>query len=148
MMTEDAVPAEVAPAAGEEAPPPEEASPGPEAALAEKEAEIAALREALAAAEAKLAERERSLAEAVASYRDLAVRGQPEVVVEMVKGDSIAAIDASLESARALVGRVRREVEAELVRGRVPAGSPERRAPDLSGLTPREKIRYAIGGKR
>jgi len=30
----------------------------------------------------------------------------------------------------------------------VPAGAPGRRASDLSALSPREKIQYAIGGKK
>ena len=149
MLTEDTVPAAVMPEEGAGEGAADTAQPGePDAPLAEGNAEIAALQERLAGVEAKLAETRHSLDEAVASYRSLAVRSEPEVVVEMVTGDSITAVDASLESARALVGRVRRDVEAEAARGRVPAGAPERRAPDVSGLTPREKIRHAIGGKR
>ena len=58
------------------------------------------------------------------------------------------AINRSIENANTLVGRVRQGLEEEASRVRIPAGAPQRTPPDLSALSPREKIQYAIGGKR
>jgi molybdopterin converting factor small subunit len=49
--------------------------------------------------------------------------------------------------AKTLVNRVKQGLEAEITAGKVPAGAPIRTPPDLSALSPREKINYAIGGK-
>ena len=88
---------------------------------------------------------EGSLAEAVARYRALVVQANPDIIEEMLSGDSIEAIDQSLERARSLVSRVRAGLEAEIESARFPSGSPERRPPDLSGLSAREKIQHAMG---
>jgi chromosome segregation ATPase len=117
-----------------------------EEAIAGKDAEIASLKQDKAEMEDKLATLESSLSEAVASYRELAVQSNPEVVEELLAGDTIEAVNESLEKAKNLVSRVRQGVEAEISQARVPAGAPERTPPDLSALSPREKIRYAIGG--
>ena len=46
---------------------------------------------------------------------------------------------------KALVTKVKQGLEIEISLARVPAGAPERTLPDLSALSPREKIQYAIG---
>ena len=63
----------------------------------------------------------------------------------MISGGSLEPIDESLARAKALVSRVREGIESRISLSRVPAGAPERTAPDFSGLTPREKIQYAVG---
>jgi hypothetical protein len=82
----------------------------------------------------------------VAGFRTMVVRTNPEIPEEMVNGETIEEVNESLDKAKALVGRVRQELEASISRARVPAGAPERAAPDLSALSPGEKIRYALGG--
>jgi len=120
-------------------------------------------RRARAAAEAEVAKREtviteintaagaakQSLAEALAAYKALVVRSNPVVFAELVSGDSFEAINNSLESAKALISKVRQSVEAEIAAGKVPAGAPARTVPGLENLSSREKIQYAIskGGK-
>ena len=84
------------------------------------------------------------LAAAVASYRTRVLAAEPELPEELVKGDTVAEIDASLAAARALVARVKSQLEAQAAAGRVPTGAPPRAAPDLSALSPREKIAYAL----
>jgi ABC-type iron transport system FetAB permease component len=76
------------------------------------------------------------------------VAANPGVLAEMITGESIEAINKSLENAKALIERVRQEIEAEASRTRIPSGAPQRTPLDLSVLSPREKIQYAIGGKR
>ena len=132
-----------------------------EQAVAGKEAEIASLKQEVASREAEIASLQQtgqemekrlaalndSLSAAVASYKGVVVRANPEVVGELISGESIAAIDESLAKAKELVGKVRQGVEKEISLTRVPAGAPERTSPDLSALSPREKIQYAMGMK-
>ncbi len=90
-----------------------------------------------------------SLSEAVSAYKSAAAAANPTVPGELITGDTIEAINLSLESAKGLVAQVRQSVEADIASGKVPAGAPARTAPDVEALSPREKIQYAItkGGK-
>jgi hypothetical protein len=45
------------------------------------------------------------------------------------------------------VKKMRSSLEAELKDLTVPAGAPERSAPDLSGLSPRDKIKQGLEKK-
>ena len=117
-----------------------------EQALAGKDGEIAALNQSLEEAKQESGEVAKELSQAVAAYKGLVAQANPGLVAEMIKGDTIGEIDESVKSARALVERIKQEVGAENARARVPAGAPQRTPPDLSGLTPREKIRYAMEG--
>ena len=117
-----------------------------EAAIVSLESEIAALKQTLAESSDNLSKLNESLKEAVASYRALVVQSNPDVPEELITGDSIEAIADSLISAKELVTKIRKGMEAEISLARVPIGAPERTAPDLSALSPREKIQYAIGG--
>lgn len=116
--------------------------------LAEADARLAELEAAVADSEARLITISDSLTEAVASYRALVVESHPEVLEELVAGDSIETINESLEKAQDLVGRVKQGLETEITLARIPAGAPERTSPDLSALSPREKIQYALGGNK
>lgn len=111
-----------------------------------KESEIAALKQAKDKLEEKLAAAGSSLAEAVTGYRAMVIQANPEVIEELIGGDTVESINESLRQAKALVSRVRQGVEAEIASARVPAGAPERAQPDLSALSPSEKIHYAMGG--
>ncbi len=119
-----------------------------EQALANKEGEVTALKQAMAEAEKKLSDVNGVLAQAVASYKALIIESNPGMLAELVTGDTVSEVDESLKNARALIDRVRQEVEAEASKTRVPAGAPQRAPLDLSSLSPREKIQYAIGGNK
>ncbi len=115
-----------------------------EQAIADKDSEIATLKQTEDELEEKLATTGNSLTEAVASYKAAVVQINPEVIEELISGDTVEAISESLKKAKTLVSKVRQGVEAEISLARVPAGAPERTPPDFSGLSPREKIQYAI----
>jgi hypothetical protein len=66
----------------------------------------------------------------------------------MVQGATARELDEAFTRARALVERIRSEVEAKVSRERVPAGAPVRSRPDLSGLTPRDKIAHGLADKQ
>ena len=119
-----------------------------EQAIAERDNQVTALKQSLAELEPRLTELDDSLSQAISSYRALVVKLNPGVPEELITGDSIEAIDKSVEAAQTLVDKVRQELEAEIAGARVPAGAPQRAPLDLSALSPREKIHYAIGERR
>jgi chromosome segregation ATPase len=86
-------------------------------------------------------ERERH---AAARYRELVLRAEPALPAEMVVGDTVDAIEASVVAARDVVGRVRSHIEAQTSAARVPAGAPERGGLDVSAMTPQQKIRFGL----
>lgn len=114
--------------------------------LAGKDAEITALNQSLDEARHALDELGKELSKAVAAYKGLVIQANPGVLPELITGETIEAVDESLKQALALMERVRREMEAEAAKTRIPAGSPPRAPLDLSALSAREKIQYAIGG--
>lgn len=104
--------------------------------------DLAETREALSTAQA-------AVREAAAKYRAAVLAGAPEIPEDLVQeGEDIAEIDRQIEAARRVVSRVREKMEEETADQarsvRVPAGAPVRRAPDLSGLSPEEKIRAGL----
>ena len=119
-----------------------------ETLVAQKEEELAKANARTSELEQVVDESDRNLAQAVSSYKALVVKSNPGVFEEMIAGDTIEDINASLERAKTIVGKVRQGLEAEMASAKVPAGAPERTPTDLSALSPREKIQYAIGGKR
>lgn len=83
---------------------------------------------------------------AVESYRRLMVEQNPEVIPELISGQTVEEINRSLELSRKLVARVKQSLEKEAVLARVPLGQASRQKPDFSSLSAREKIKYAVGG--
>lgn len=121
---------------------------GLEQAVADRDGELVILKETVVTSDRKLTEANGSLAQAVESYREQVAVANPDVPAELIAGDTIGAVNESLENARTLVDKVKQGIEAEASRVKVPAGAPQRAPLDLSGLSPREKIQYAIGGNR
>jgi arginine deiminase len=119
---------------------------GLEKVLAEKDGEIDATKQLLDTAITDSVSNSEKLRQAVAAYQEMVAQANPGLVAEMVKGDTIEEIDESVKAAQALVEKVKQEVAVENARVRVPAGAPQRTPLDLSGLSSREKIRYAMEG--
>jgi predicted RNase H-like nuclease (RuvC/YqgF family) len=119
-----------------------------ERVITDKESVITTLKKSEKELKDKVAALSKSLTEAVSSYKERVIQMNPEITEELISGDTIEAVNTSLEKAISLVGRVKKSVEKEISHVRVPAGAPGRRTSDLSALTPREKIQYAIGGKK
>ena len=117
-----------------------------EQALADRDVEIAALKQAVTETESKITELSGALAQAVAEYKTLVVQSNPGILAELITGETVDEVNESLKKARALIEKVKQEMEAETAKTRVPAGAPQRMPLDLSALSPREKIQYAIGG--
>jgi prefoldin subunit 5 len=119
-----------------------------EKTLSARDTELTAVKKAVEELQEKLTNTGAALSEAVAGYRTLVLQTNPGVTEELINGENIAAINESLTKAKSLIGKVRQSVEKDITRTRVPIGSPGRQTPDLSTLSPREKIHYAIGGKK
>jgi chromosome segregation ATPase len=117
---------------------------GLEKTAVERDNEIESVKQSLEESRGILEETQASLTGATVAYKELAAQANPGPVSEMIKGDTVEEIKESLENARALVERVKQEIGAENSLLKVPAGAPQRTAPDLSTLSPREKIKYGM----
>jgi len=132
------------------------------AAAAEKDARIAALEAALSEAKqsaeslraegvaisSELASVKQAKDQAIAKYLAMAKALNPGIMENMIAGETIEEIDASVEKAKAIVGSVRKSLEAEAAAVKVPAGAPSRGGISLEGLSPREKIAAGITSLR
>jgi uncharacterized coiled-coil protein SlyX len=112
--------------------------------LASKESEIIALKEELDELKQAVDEANKAIAQAVTAYREMAAEANPGLPVELIRGDTIEAINESVKNARAIMEKVRQEIEAEAARTRIPAGAPRRAPLDFSALSPREKIQQGL----
>jgi len=119
-----------------------------EASLAAKEAELAEAKKVLDAQSADIAGLQKSGAEAVKAYRKLAASSNPLFSEDVLVGESIADVDAAMARVLDLASKVRSRIEAEIKSVNVPAGAPERSGPDLSALSPREKIKMGLEEKK
>ncbi len=108
------------------------------------QARITELEQGIASKDGELTAVKQSLSGAVAKYRAAVLASAPGMPEELVKGESIDEIDASLEQARGIVNKVRQQLEAEAEANKVPTGAPPRMPQDLSALSPAEKIAYAL----
>ena len=115
-----------------------------EQTVAARDSEIVTFKQGVVESADKFTSLQESLSQAVSTYKTAVAQANPGVPGELITGDTIASIDQSLESAKTLVAQVRTTIEAEIAAGKVPAGAPARTPPDLSALSPREKIQYAI----
>lgn len=119
-----------------------------EQTITEGDAQIDKLKQSLAEDEEQQKHLGDSLAQAVTSYKAMVIGAHPQLPAELICGETIEAINESLDKAGTLVNKVRQGLEAEMMSARMPSGAPARTAPDLSALSPREKIQYAIGGNK
>ncbi len=115
-----------------------------EQVIVEKDGEITSLKEKEAGLGEKLTITENFLVDAVSNYKNIVIKTNPGIPEELIGGDTIEAVDESLEKAKVLVDKVRQGLENEVMLSKIPSGAPERNSPDLSGLSPREKIQQAM----
>ncbi len=115
--------------------------------LEEARQEAARRQEELSQARAEAEELRQRLREAALRYREARLAARPELPAELVTGETLEEIDRQLEQAEGIVARLRERLEEEAQGQRFPAGAPPRRAPDLSSLSPLEKIRQGLQGR-
>ena len=85
---------------------------------------------------------------AVSAYKAAALKANPLIPAELVSGATIAEIDASVDKAIAIVGKIKEGLGKETQTVTVPAGAPGRTPPDLSAMTTKEKINHGINARR
>ena len=117
---------------------PTEAPPAPIAA--DIQAKLSEAKATLEQRDAEVEALRHQLTSATARYREALLASMPEVPAELVSGATPEEVEASLAQARGMVERIRSHIEAQLAEQRVPIRS----APDLSALSPTEKIAYAL----
>lgn len=113
---------------------------GLEETVASGKTETDTLQQKVAELEIGLGSAREDLLKTVAGYRTLVLNANPEIPAEMVTGDTLEAIELAVAGARTLIGKIKEGLEKTGKQVRVPAGAPPRTAPDLSGLSAREKI--------
>ena len=129
-----------------------------EALLAEKDRALSAMSARQAELEASLSEAQQAAeslraegvaiseanAQAIAKYLGAVRAANPTIPQDIIAGDTIQDIDASVEKALSIVNAVKANLEAQAKEAKVPAGAPTRGEISLEGLTPREKIAAGI----
>jgi hypothetical protein len=118
----------------------------PPDALDELAAVTDAETDALDAARAALDdERERTRA-VLARYREALLAAEPDLPPDLVRGESLEELDASMAAARSAVAEIRERLTsdgASAERG-FPVGAPARTGPTTAGLSASEKIRRGL----
>jgi len=104
-----------------------------EEAMAEKDAKLAELEAALSEAKqgseasaTELASVKEARDQAVSKYLGMAKASNPQVPQDIISGETIAEIDASVEKGKGLVASVKKTLESETAAAKVPAGAPTR----------------------
>jgi hypothetical protein len=115
-----------------------------QAAAGEREATVEALQAQIAGLEGQISAAEAQSRAGAGRYRELVLAHEPDLPVELVFGESIAAIDEARQLARETVAKVRQHLEQQALAHRVPTGAPVRAAPDLANLSSAEKIRLGL----
>jgi len=125
------------------------------ALLEGKAQEVARLEEQVARLQEEARERDRGMASlrqqfsrAIEKYRESLLASAPEVPAELVQGETVEDLETSLVQGRQLVERIRHQLESKAKKERVPAGAPIRKGPDLTSLSPTEKIVYGLSSQR
>jgi len=125
-----------------------------EASLVEKDNRIAELEASLSeaktgseAAAAELTQVKEANAQAVSKYLDVVRAANSTIPQDIIAGDTIEEIDASLAKATTIAESVKANLEAQAKEAKVPAGAPTRGEISVEGLTPKEKIAAGIQQK-
>jgi len=115
--------------------------------MADLETALSEAKQGSEASTAELAAVKDARDQAVAKYATMAKALNPTIPEDMISGETIADIDASVEKAKGLVAAVKKTMETEASAAKVPAGAPTR-GETTEGMTPREKIAAGTQQKR
>jgi hypothetical protein len=75
------------------------------------------------------------------------LQSNPEILPELIGGDSLETLDTSLAKAKDLTNKVKEKLKSQMLNLKVPAGAPPRGREDTGGLSSRDKIREGIARK-
>jgi hypothetical protein len=103
--------------------------------------------EDLEAIKTELASVKEAYAQAISKYLEAARALNSAIPQDVIAGQTIEEIDASVKKAKAIANAVKANLEAQAKEAKVPAGAPTRGEISLEGLSPREKIAAGIQHK-
>ena len=118
-----------------------------DATIAELQNHLSEAKQASEAVAAELTQVKEAHTQAVAKYLDAVKLANPTLPGDVIAGDTIEAIEASVAKALFIAGAVKASLEAEAKQAKVPAGAPPRGEISLEGLSPRDKIIAGIQPK-
>ena len=122
------------------------------AAVAEAEAdELPALRTELQEARDALEAERAARSATVARYRDALLAAEPALPPELIQGDDLETLDASIEAARRAVAQIRERLSEEATEGSAlgfPAGAPRSAGAEHRGDVVRGEDRVWAGAAR
>lgn len=113
-----------------------------------KNEDIEALERSLEATVKELEGAKAAYAYAVEDFKQLACSLSPLIPPEVITGSTIEEVKASMRRANDLVVRVKQAIAEQAKEVMVPAGAPTRGEPDLSGMSAKEKIAYAVRNRQ
>ena len=111
--------------------------------IARLEAHIAGLQQGFDDKAAALAQLQEANTQAVVKYLEAVRSANTALPADVITGETIEDIDASVAHAQAIADAVRETLADEARKARVPAGAPTR-AINLDGLTAKEKITLGL----
>ena len=117
------------------------------ARIAELEAQLSEAKQAAESLRAEGVAISEARDQAVAKYLGAVRLANPTIPQDIIAGDTIEDIDASVAKATAMAESVKKTLEAQAKEAKVPAGAPPRGEISLEGLSPREKIAAGIQQK-
>jgi chromosome segregation ATPase len=115
-----------------------------DARIVELEASLSEAKQGIETAAAELTQVKEAHGQATAKYLDAVRLANPTIPQDIITGDTIEDIDASLAKATTIAESVKANLEAQAKEARVPAGAPPRTEISVEGLSPREKIAAGI----
>ena len=114
------------------------------AQLTELTDQVTVLNENIIAKDKELTSANATLTSVTTRYKKAVLAAHPEIPEELISGNTITEIDSSLGKAITIVSKVQQNIQTKNKQMPVPAGAPPRGEPDLSGLSPHEKIIHGI----
>jgi hypothetical protein len=89
---------------------------------------------------ARLEKLEADLGKALCGYRTVLIKENPDILPDLIEGESIEALDLSLTAAREITEKIKTRLEAQQAAERIPGGAPVRTPLDMETLSSHEKI--------
>lgn len=111
------------------------------AAEIESKKAVQAAQEAIQEGQKAIQERDKALAVVLTAYRAAILQAHPDIPEEMVTGSTLDELQGSLDKAKVLVQKIREKMPLVV---QAPAGAPVRSVPDVSAMSPREKIVHGL----
>lgn len=118
------------------------------ASLQEKETELKETKARFDSGAQQIASLTQARDTAVSKYRASLAAANPAIPAELITGDTIEDIDASLETAKGLVDKIREGLTAENESVAIPAGAPTRNGTSTEGMSTREKINLGLSSQK